>query len=1011
MKRLKLISTIVVAIVIIGAMVYVNFWVYDFYSPSVKWVKGALKAVSSGDANEPNQPGDVNEPNAPVDANAPADVNEPNKPADPNKAGEPNEPNEPGEPMEAVNLKDVEMKNLLPKLADWTGKIIIPDDEVMKVKISIYSPREVPRAEALELIYTALRAKGFVAEEIDDNTMRLRPIKDALLGSVPTIPDDQPLATIVNKSQIAQKFFKLKNYSPTQMSQLLMPLLGEHSYIAADENAGSLLVVDTVENLIRFERIINEFDVSGSEKTVEEFFAIEYGDPGEIVQALRKLLGQEDSRGRRKSQKGGAKPSNPKGKPAGKSTMIESVEIPIVLIPMPKYKQIIARGSADDIEQIGKWIDKLDRQDPAGLESETVSIDYADVREVAQQLNQALQRMPGTELTTSVLVQPLPRARQIMIFGRPKIRETVKKLIQEIDVPTGEVETKVFQLKHGDPDKIKENLEGLYEKEAGYSGSYRGGRWSSRRVDAKDTVRVISFPMMHQVTVIASPENMIKITEQINEWDIPINVDEVKPRIISLHNSDPVKLAELLSSLFTEDSGSGGRSFWEMYFGTGDDKKKIVGPLYGQLTFEPVPDTKKIIIISNIPEAYDVVEQLIADLDRQEMAEVPNVVTLNYADPEDLAERLNAIFNEPGQTAKIRRRESGLSEYSMDEEENNNGSNTDNTNNSANEYTPPWNQGRRRTDEMPISNVIGRIRFVPAPYNKAILVLAPPEFMQNIEDMIHQLDMPGKQVMLKAIVLRVGHDDMTSLGIQLATNPGAFGILEENAVRAVTSLTTGFERGSFTLSATSEISLLVDFLEKSTDAKVLNQQTLWTKDNEEALFFQGEIIAFTDKLSFATSENGRDAQEFSYDRVGMTLQVRPNITPENKVDMNIFMELSQLRPELVNEQRVRTNMETNTNAVVKDGETVVLGGILFQEDNLIERKIPFFGDIPLIGGLFRHEETKQANNELIVFITPYVVDTPANTSRETIEQIETAEEKLNAVLEDFEKAVEEQEED
>ena len=938
-------------------------------------------------------------------------MNEPNKPTDPNKAGEPNEPNEPGEPMEAVNLKDVQMKDLLPKLADWTGKIIIPDDEVMKVKLTIYSPRELPRAEALELIYTALRAKGFVAEEIDDNTIRLRPIKDALLGSVPTIPDDQPLASVVNKSQIVQKFFKLKNYSPGQMRQVLMPLLGEHSYIVADENAGNLMVIDTVENLMRFERIINKFDVSDSEKAVEKFFAIEHGDPGEIVQALRKLLGQEDSRGKRQSRKGGSKPSNPKGKTTGKSTMIESVDIPIVLIPMPKYKQIIARGSADDIEQIGKWIDKLDREDPAGLESETVQIDYADVREVAQQLNQALQRMPGTELTTSVLIQPLPRARQIMIFGRPKIRETVKKLIQEIDVPTGEFETRVFKLKHADSDKIKENLEGLYEKEAGYSSSYRRGSWSSRRVDAKDTVRVISFPMMHQVTVIASPENMVKIAEQIKEWDIPINVDEVRPRIIGLHNSDPVKLAELLTSLFSEQQ-AGRRSFWDYYFGQGDDKKKIVGPLYGQLTFEPVPDTKKIIIISNIPEAYGVIEQLIAELDKQEMAEVPNVVTLNYADPEDLAERLNAIFSETGQTAKIRRYESGLSEYSMDEQESNSGSGSGDNSTSINEYTPPWNQGRRRTDEMPISNVIGRIRFIPAPYNKAILVLAPPEFMETIEEMIHQLDMPGKQVMLKAIVIQIEHDDMTSLGIQIATNRFAFGNLEENAIEALAAITTGFERGSFTLGtseSTPDIAVLIDFLIKTTNAKILNQQTLWTKDNEEALFFQGEKVAFLGSLSLATTGSDRDLQDITFEKVGMTLQVRPNITPENKVDMNIFIELSQLKAEEINAQPVRTNMETKTNAVVEDGETVVLGGILFQEESLIERKIPFFGDIPLVGGLFRHEETKQANNELIVFITPYVVDTPERTRDETIEQIETAEEKLNTLLKEFEKAVEEQE--
>ena len=126
-------------------------------------------------------------------------------------------------------------------------------------------------------------------------------------------------------------------------------------------------------------------------------------------------------------------------------------------------------------------------QEPAQLESETVSIDYVDVREVANQLNEALQEMPGTELRTSVLVQPLIQARQILIFGRTEIREMVKKLIEEIDVPTGDFETRVFKLEYADPDEIKENLEGLYEKEAGRFSNYRRGRYSRRTIDAKDT--------------------------------------------------------------------------------------------------------------------------------------------------------------------------------------------------------------------------------------------------------------------------------------------------------------------------------------------------------------------------------------------------------------------------------------------------------------------------------------------------------------------------------------------
>ena len=258
----------------------VIFWiVMSLASVSIVYWVGFRPPVD-GPAPTGPDPNVVIEPNKPVDANAPS---EPNAPADPNAASEPNEP---AEPMEMINLKDVEMKNVMEKLARWTGKTIIPADEAMKQKITIYAPEKMPRSKALAKIYSALQMKGITAETADD-TIFLRPIADIKLRRVPTIPADQPLATIENKEQVVQKFFELKNYSPTQMANVIQPLVGEHGLITADENAGSLLVIDTVANLMRLERIMQQFDVPEAEQTVTQVFEIKYGDPSEIVQARR----------------------------------------------------------------------------------------------------------------------------------------------------------------------------------------------------------------------------------------------------------------------------------------------------------------------------------------------------------------------------------------------------------------------------------------------------------------------------------------------------------------------------------------------------------------------------------------------------------------------------------------------------------------------------------------------------------------------------------------------------
>jgi len=245
----------------------------------------------------------------------------------------------------------------------------------------------------------------------------------------------------------------------------------------------------------------------------------------------------------------------------------------------------------------------------------------------------------------------------------------------------------------------------------------------------------------------------MEVAKQIKEWDKPLDVESVRPRIIELKNSDPVEMADLLKKLFSEETSSRTSLFDLLYGrGSGQSQSKIVGPLYGQLTFEDVPGTKKIIVISKIPEAYDVIEQLILDLDREEMGEIPEVIEIKYADVEDLSERLNAMFVSAGQQARIRLTTQGLSQASaMDESSSSDSSsNNSSSNNAATDYTPPWSGSgaRGQLDEnMPISNVIGRIRFVPEPHTKSIMVLAPPEFMDEIRELIDLLDVPGKQVL------------------------------------------------------------------------------------------------------------------------------------------------------------------------------------------------------------------------------------------------------------------------
>ncbi len=873
-------------------------------------------------------------------------------------------------------------------------------------------------------------AKGSRAD-LDEIDMWIQRLDRA----VPTLLSEQSLSEIENKNQIVQKCIKLETFSPTRMADIILPLMSESGYLSADEITGNLLLIDTVDNLMRIETVIAQFDVPEAEDTVTEILTVHNGDPYEIVQLVRMLLGDGNSRtpsstGRGTRYNASTSRRNPnrsnlyQGNSAvtgANSVLLGPSETPVVLIPEPKRGWIIARASAEDMKMIREWIAKLDLQQTIEKEYESVPIIYADVQEVADHLNEALQQMPGTELETSILVQALDQARQVVIFGRQDLREMVKKLIQEMDVPPGQFLAEHFKLNYADPDLIKKNIEDLYGPERMFS-TQRSGSSRSGTGPSIDTVKVISHLSLKEVTVVASPDTMDKIRQQIIEWDIPIDVNAVKPRILELHNSDTGQMVTLLTSLFSREAASSQFSVYDYFFGySHEDKEKIIGPLYGQLTFDEVPGTKKIIVISTIPEAYDVVEDLIRKLDQEEMAEVPRVIKLRYRDPETLAMHLNAMFNESGTSAAIQLSQRGLRDYSMDESQDNAG-NANNRNTTANrssigsqdnttEYRPWWTTGREAIGEAAISNVIGRARFIPDTYSRSILVLAPPEFMENIEQMINELDAPGKQVMIKVIIVQVDHRNMTSLGVQFSSDSAKWSTADhENAVTARNALGLLEKHGALVfgaggdsgrssqISVGADISVLLDFLVKNLDAQILNQQTLWTKDNEEAEFFKGQRVGFQTRVSISDT-GGRATSDFAYEKVGMILRTRPSITPEMNVDMIINVVLSQLTSEIINTQRVRTEMDTTTNMIVEDGQTLMLGGMLFQEDSQIQRRVPLLGSLPLIGGLFRHKESVLANHELLIFVTPHVVDGADGTSPEALEEIEQSKARLRTIQE------------
>ena len=174
----------------------------------------------------------------------------------------------------------------------------------------------------------------------------------------------------------------------------------------------------------------------------------------------------------------------------------------------------------------------------------------------------------------------------------------------------------------------------------------------------------------------------------------------------------------------------------------------------------------------------------------------------------------------------------------------------------------------------------------------------------------------------------------------------------------------GFNFGS--LSKALNIDLALSAMESTGEGKVISTPRISALDNKEAKIQQGQSIPYT-----STSSAGTQVQ---FIQANLELTVTPHVTPDNKIFMKI--KATKNAPDtslVVNGQPSIRNNEATTEILLSDGETAVIGGILIIDRGYTIAKVPFFGDLPIIGWLFREKTSRDNKTELLIFITPRVV--------------------------------------
>lgn len=275
--------------------------------------------------------------------------------------------------------------------------------------------------------------------------------------------------------------------------------------------------------------------------------------------------------------------------------------------------------------------------------------------------------------------------------------------------------------------------------------------------------------------------------------------------------------------------------------------------------------------------------------------------------------------------------------------------------------------------------------------NNALIVTDTAFGLESIARLIRDIDRMPKQVMIEVKLLEVSLDNEFSLGIQWnansvtpdSANPG--GALPMTlAQHSQTNLQAGFKGpadaaayGTFVfgkLMGNSSINATVTAAASKNKIKVLSDPKIATYNNKEA------NINITDQTPYdqqtVTIVNGQPTIAHAYSNVttGITLKVTPTINPDNRISMHLVPSVIQLSgvPNGVAPPPTATR-NADTNVIVRNEETIVIGGLIQDSQSEIVYKVPLLGDIPLIGWLFKKKGTSRIRKELLIFVTPKVL--------------------------------------
>lgn len=597
---------------------------------------------------------------------------------------------------------------------------------------------------------------------------------------------------------------------------------------------------------------------------------------------------------------------------------------------------------------------------PVWAQSQTLNVQGADIRAFIQDVARSTGRTfivdPGVTGTVTVSSErPLSRAQLFEVFlstlranglvvtptasGAYRISPAQGAAQGPSTVGSERFSTEVFQLRNIDAASAAETIRPL----VGPQG------------------QVLANPGANSVVVADFADNLARIRALIGR----IDVDRTGFEVVTLENSSAREIAGVLQTVLAPPGGQPGQ---------------------GMVSVTPVESSNSIVLRGD-PAAMARIRPLIEDLDRRaESADDVKVVFLQHADAEALLPVLQQIVGQQVTAASANAPAPGRSGAA----------------DAAAAAVPPAGvpaPGQRAT--------IARF-----PGANALVISAPADAQRMLSEVIRQLDQRRQQVLIEAIVVELSDNAVKELGVQwllagedgnpigltnwsdsaaplvpIAGGAGAGQLEADDPLReqlqtlAVNSLlgANGFIGGGGGRIGDGLFGFIIHAAKTDAGSNLLQTPSLMTLDNEEATILVGQEVPITTGETLLDG-NANPFRTTQRQDIGVKLVVRPQINAGGSITLFLRQEVSSINGVLTSSANdlVLNKRELETTLVVDDGDIAVAGGLLDQNDRLSVDGVPGLSALPVIGGLFRSTSRQRGRTNLMVFIRPTIIRSPAD---------------------------------